>query len=223
MRAIFKQEDPNILIVRDADWNEASLIIRYLDSIKNGAVIETKASYNGNQEVNGIVFTIKETEVKPAEDFYVSMKAEVVNDPEDLPVFRITLSSEQNIFNAFKVDNAKWNDFKEVLSALGLTDISITPSGDIVAANLSGITVGGTIVVPKGLLQFVDVLHDTTNNYSDSLVISLGEPIKPIIPDEIPAIPLECPICGKPFGDEEDSDQDEQKCQCARFTGDKNE
>ena len=216
MRALFKQENPNILIIRDADWNEASLLMRYLDNIKNGASLDAKAAYNGNQEVNGIVFTITEKEPVPETDSYIKVKATITNDSLNLPVFRIQLASESENYNAFKINQDKWTDLKLVLSALGVADLSITPKGDIVGANRSGVVVEGTVVIPKGLIQYVDVVTSTTNNFSDALTITLGE--KSI--DQQTSEPDRCPVCGKPIADsdEEDSTQDsELKCQCAKF------
>lgn len=173
MRALFKQEDPNVLIIRDADWNEASLLIRYLDNIKDGAKIETKAAYNGNQEVNGIVFTIDTKKPEPAGDTFIKVNAEVTNDDMDLPVFRIQLSTESENYNPFKIDESRWADFKEVLETLGITDLSITTQGDIVGANTTGAVISGTIVIPKGLVRYVDTVTGLTNVYSDSLSITL--------------------------------------------------
>lgn len=175
MRALFKQEDPNVLIIRDADWNEASLLIKYLDSIKNGASLAAKAAYNGNQEVNGIVFTITEKQVDPETESFIKVNATITNNALDLPVFRIQLAPESENYKSFKIDSTKWSDLKSILGDLGVEDLSITPQGDVVGANRSGVIVEGTIVIPKGLLQYVDIITDTTNNYNDSLIITLGE------------------------------------------------
>ena len=173
MRALFKQENPNVLIIRDADWNEASLLIRYLDNIENGASLEAKAAYNGNQEVNGIVFTVKTEQEQPIIKKYINIKAIVTNDVENLPVFRIRLLPEEVNFTSFKLDESKWAELKEVLDVLGVTDLSITSQGDIVGANTSGSVITGTIVVPKGLLQFLDSSEGTVDNYNSSLAVTL--------------------------------------------------
>ncbi len=175
MRALFKQEDPNVLIIRDADWNEASLLIRYLDSIKNGASLDAKAAYNGNQEVNGIVFTVTEKPVDPVVDTYIKVNALVTNSVLDLPVFRIQLLPESENYKSFKVDTAKWADLRETLGALGVEDLSITPQGDIVGVNRSGFVIEGTVVIPRGLLQYVDVVSSTTNNFNDLLALTLND------------------------------------------------
>lgn len=175
MRALFKQEDPTVLIVRDADWNEASLVVKYLESIKNGATLEAKAAYNGNQEVNGIVFTATAKEVKPDTGLFIKVKATVTNATEYLPVFRIQLAPESDSYLPFSLDEDKWAGFKAVLEGLGAEDLSITPQGDIVGSNKTGAAFEGSIVVPRGLLRFVNSLDGTTNIYNDSLDIDLAE------------------------------------------------
>ena len=213
MRALFKPENPNVLIIRDADWNEASLLVRYLENIKGGANLEAKAAYNGNQEVNGIVFTITEKEKQPVDvETFIKINAKITNDSSNLPVFRIELTPESVNYNSFKIDENAWNNLKLVLNALGVTDLSITPSGDIVGVNLSGIAVEGTITIPRGLLRYVDIVSSTTNNFSDSLVITLGE--RSI--DQQTSEPSTCPVCGKPVH-EDSSDSTELTCQCAKF------
>ena len=175
MKAIFKQENPNVLIIRDADKNEASLLIGYLNKIKQGADIISKAAFNGNQEVNGIVFEVKEKIVEPETRVSIKVNATVTNRPEDLPVFRIELLPESSNYNSFKVDTEKWNDLKAVLETLGVVNLSITSGGDIVGANYSGVIVDGVIVIPSGLLQYVDLVNATTNSFNDNVKVILGE------------------------------------------------
>lgn len=175
MKAIFKPEDANKLIVRDADINEASLIINFLDKIKNGATLAAQATFNGNYETNGILFTIEDAPVVPDVPSYIGTSVDVVNDPLDLPVFKITVNPASPNYVSFKVDINAWETLKTTLEGLGLESPSIKVDGTITAANNSGEIITATIVIPKGLFQFVSEVDSTVNNFNDNIVLTLGE------------------------------------------------
>ena len=60
MRALFKPEDGNVLLVRDADFNESTLLRSFCDKIKKGATIEVQERNTGvNDLLTGIVLMIQ--------------------------------------------------------------------------------------------------------------------------------------------------------------------
>ena len=175
MKAIFKPEDANKLIVRDADINEASLIINYLNKIKNGATLSAQSTFNGNYEVNGILFTVEDAPVIPDVPSYIGVKADAVNDLLNLPVFKINVKPVSTNYTSFKVDATVWETLKTTIEGLGLESPSITANGQIVAENNSDNIITATIVIPKGLFQYVSEIDSTVNNFSDNIVLTLGE------------------------------------------------
>ena len=178
MKAIFKPEDASKLIVRDADINEASLIINFLDKIKKGAPLEAQATFNGNYETNGILFSLGEIPDTPEETpTYLKIEADVTNSQMDLPVFKIKLSPAYNadMYMSYKVDITVWDEFKNVLESIGLANPSITPDGVIVADNTTSVIISASIVIPRGLLQYINTVDSTTENFNDTLVVKLGE------------------------------------------------
>ena len=175
MKAIFKPEDANKLIVRDADINEASLIINFLDKIKNGATLAAKATFNGNYETNGILFTVEEAPIIPDTPSYISTDVTVTNDSLSLPVFKIDIKPSSTNYTSYKTDVTAWETLKTTLEGLGLNNPSITTDGVIVAENESGLSINATIVIPKNLLQYVNAIDSTVNNFNDNIVLTLGE------------------------------------------------
>lgn len=175
MKAIFKPENANKLIVRDADINEASLIINYLDKIKNGATLTAQATFNGNYEVNGILFNIEDAPVVPDTPAYISTTVDITNDLLNLPVFKIDVKASGTNYTSFKTDAAIWDTLKTTLEGLGLASPSITSDGVILADNQSGSIIEATIVLPKGLFQYVNAIDSTVNNFNDNIVLTLGE------------------------------------------------
>lgn len=175
MKAIFKPEDANKLIVRDADINEASLIINFLDKIKNGATLEAQATFNGNYETNGILFSI--TDAPKSTDTPVCIQTDTIitNDSTNLPVFKIDVKPAGSNYVSYKVDVTVWETFKVLLEGLGLTDVSVTPEGTILASNETGAAISASIVIPRGLFQYVSSIDSTTNNFNDNIVLTLGE------------------------------------------------
>lgn len=173
MKAIFKPEDANKLIVRDADINEASLIINFLDKISKGATLETKACYNGNYEVNGILFSLADVVDPVITPSYIEVAATVINDIANLPVFKIDVKATSGA-TSFKIDSTILDTVKATLEGLGLTDVSATTDGVILANNPGDAPISASIVIPKGLFQFVTE-DANTNNFNDNLVITLGE------------------------------------------------
>lgn len=175
MKAIFKPEDANKLIVRDADINEASLIINFLNKIKNGATLAAQATFNGNYETNGILFTVEEAPVVPDTPSYIGTDVVVTNDPLNLPVFKMDVKPSSTNYTSYKVDSSVWETLKTVLEGLGLTSPSITADGIITASNDTSAIIEATIVIPKGLFQYVSSLDSTVNNFNDNIVLTLGE------------------------------------------------
>lgn len=176
MKAIFKPEDANKLIVRDADTNEASLISNFLDKIKAGAPLEAQPVYNGNYEVNGLLFTVGAIPVTPVDvTTYIPVKATVTNSLLDLPLFRIKLEPEGSEYTSFKVDESIAEIFKATLTKLKLINISILSDGTIVAENPTESAIAATIVIPRGLFQYVNADNSTLLNFNDNLAIELGE------------------------------------------------
>lgn len=174
MKAIFKPEDANKLIVRDADINEASLIINFLDKIKKGATLEAQAIFNGNYETNGILFTITEKSQPVEVPGYLKINATITNDELNLPLFKITVTPATPSYLSYKIDGSLWAPLKTTLEALGLTNPSISSDGSIIANNETNIPISASIVIPKGLFQYLNVEDSTTNNFNDNLVITLG-------------------------------------------------
>lgn len=185
MKAIFKTEDANKLIIRDADSNEASLIISFLNKIKEGAPLDTTAIYNGNYEVNGLLLSLGSIEepVEQETDTHIQIRAEVTNNKSDLPLFKIELKQAYgDNYLAYKVDFEKWESVKTILEGLGLQNASITSDGVITAENTSEVTVpAATILIPKGLIQYLNKVDSTTTNYNDDLVISIKDTVDSVI------------------------------------------
>lgn len=176
MKAIFKPEDARKLIVRDADINEASLITNFLGSIKKGASLEAQPAYNGNQEVNGIVFTVGAEPDTPVEStLYIPVEASITNDLLNLPLLKIKITATDPSYTSFKVDEKLFESFKDVLTKLKLENVSITSDGTIVAENNTEAPITAMVVIPRGLLQYVNSNDSSTLNFNDNATISLGE------------------------------------------------
>lgn len=174
MKAIFKPEDANKLIVRDADTNEASLITNFLDKIKLGAPLEAQPVYNGNYEINGVLLTVGDVPAeKPEVTIYLPVEATVTNDLINLPLFRIKVKALDTECTSFKVDEMLFDSFKALLEKLKLENISVLPDGTITAENNTGTAISATIVIPRGLFQYVNASDSSTLNYNDNLAIDL--------------------------------------------------
>ena len=185
MKAIFKPEDPSKLIIRDADKNEASLIINFLNEIKNGAPINTEAIYNGNYEVNGVIFKLDEIPEIVETPTYIQISGEVTNSLEQLPLFKIQLLPTYSTnYMSYKIDYTKWDKLRLVLEELGLKNPSIGICGQIIAKNDSGVLVDASIVIPQGLIQYINKNDSTTNNFNDGLVLSLKNTVENMNPDD---------------------------------------
>lgn len=185
MKAIFKPEDPSKLIIRDADKNEASLIINFLNETKNGAPINTEAIYNGNYEVNGVIFKLDEIPEIVETPTYIQISGEVTNSLEQLPLFKIQLLPTYSTnYMSYKIDYTKWDELRLVLEELGLKNPSIGTCGQIVAKNDSGVLVDASIVIPQGLIQYINKNDSTTNNFNDGLVLSLKNTVENMNPDD---------------------------------------
>lgn len=175
MKAIFKPEDANKIIVRDADINEASLIINFLDKIKNGATLEAQATFNGNYETNGILFSVADAPKSTDTPICIPTEAIVTNDTLNMPVFKIDVKSTGANYVCYKVDTTVWETFKVLLEGLGLDNISVTSEGSILADNETGSVISASIVIPRGLFQYVNSIDSTTNNFNDNIMLTLGE------------------------------------------------
>lgn len=191
MKAIFKPEDPSKLIIRDADKNEASLIINFLNEIKNGAPINTEAIYNGNYEVNGIIFKLDKAPEITEMPTYIQISGEVTNSLDKLPLFKIQLTPTYSTnYMSYKIDYTKWDELRLVLKELGLKNPSIGTCGQIVAKNDSGVLVDASIVIPQGLIQYINKNDSTTDNFNDSLVLSLKNTVEDNLnPDDSELLP----------------------------------
>lgn len=185
MKAIFKPEDANKLIIRDADTNEASLIVNFLEKIKNGASLDTTAIFNGNYEINGILLSLGSvpTEEPVETDTNIQVKADVTNNLSDLPLFKIELKQAYgDSYMSYKVNYEKWDQVKTVLEGIGLQNVSITTDGVITAENPGNMVVPSTqIVIPKGMLQYLNKCDSSTSNYNDTLVIDIKDNVDSII------------------------------------------
>nr|DAW53749.1 MAG TPA: protein of unknown function (DUF4925) [Caudoviricetes sp.] len=176
MRALFKPEDGNVLLVRDADINESTLLRNFCNKVKNGAVIEVQERNTGvNDLLTGLVFTVTEAETPVDVPSYISIVSTVVNKTTELPLFSIDFKPENANYLQFKVDISKWALLKYDLEALGLTNVTLTSEGNIIASNDSLDIVRGVITVPKGLFQYVNKLDASVNNFSDITEIVLGD------------------------------------------------
>lgn len=174
MKAIFKPEKADVLIIRDSDANEASLISNFLRKIENGASVDFKAAYNGNQEINGLVLTVSEVPEKELDiPTHIKIVADVTNDEANYPLFRIEVRPENENFMSYKLDSDKWEILKTLFEGIGLVDASITPDGIITARNDSGSFITSNLVIPKGLFQYLNAEDSSVLNYNESLIIKL--------------------------------------------------
>lgn len=174
MKAIFKPENADVLIVRDSDVNEASLISNFLRKIENGASVDFRAAYNGNQEINGLVLTVSEVPEKELDiPTYIKIVADITNDEANYPLFRIVVKPEDEKFMSYKLDSDKWEILKTLFEGVGLVNASITPDGIITAQNDSGSFITSNLVIPKGLFQYLNSEDSSVLNYNESLIIKL--------------------------------------------------
>ena len=55
MKSLFKPENSSVLIIRDADLNEAMLLKNFLLKVENGADVKFEAAYNGKYNVTRVL------------------------------------------------------------------------------------------------------------------------------------------------------------------------
>lgn len=176
MRALFKPEDGNVLLIKDADFNESTLLHNFSNKVKNGATIEVQERNTGvNDLLTGLVFIVKEADVPVDVPSYISIVSTVVNKTTELPLFSIDFKADNENYIQFKVDISKWALLKYDLEALGLTNVTITSEGKVIANNGGLDIIRGVITIPKGLFQYVNKLDASVNNFSDIAEIVLGD------------------------------------------------
>lgn len=176
MRALFKPEDGNVLLVRDADFNESTLLRNFSNKVKNGAVIEVQERNTGvNDLLTGLVFTVKDSITPVPTPSYISTNSTVKNSLIDLPLFSIEVKADNENYTLFKYDTDIWAVLKLNLESLGLTDVTITSNGLILGNNETSSVISGSITLPKGLFQFVNRVDASVYNFNDDQEIVLGE------------------------------------------------
>lgn len=176
MRALFKPEDGNVLIIKDADFNESTLLHNFFNNFKGGNYsVEVQERNTGiHDSLTGLVFKLVEQE-KPIEVItYIKTNQKVTNIDETLPLFMIEFTPDNSNYLNFKVDISKWALFKLRLEDLGLTDVTITNDGKVIGNNGTGAAINGIVTVPKGLFQFVNRLDSSVSNFSDIVELVLG-------------------------------------------------
>lgn len=182
MRALFKPENGDVLLIKDADINESTLLHNFSEKIKNGASLEVEERNTGiNDMVTGMVFTVKEAVDPSTIPNNISITSTVINSKLNLPLFEIDILPEDDNFIHFKVNECKWGVLKCTLESLGLSGATITSEGKIIAKNSGEDIITGSVTIPEGLFQFVNKEDASVNNFNSELEISLdGEPL----PDE---------------------------------------
>lgn len=174
MKSLFKPENSSVLIIRDADLNEAMLLKNFLLKVENGADVKFEAAYNGNHEMNGLVLTVSEVPEKKLDiPTYIPITVNVINDEAHYPVFGLNVNPADEKYIGYKIDEAKWGLVKTLFEGIGLTNASISPDGNITARNDSGSFITSSLVIPKGLFQYLNTEDSSVLNYNESLVIRL--------------------------------------------------
>ena len=124
--------------------------------------------------MNGLVLTVSEVPEKKLDiPTYIPITVNVINDEAHYPVFGLNVNPADEKYIGYKIDEAKWELVKTLFEGIGLTNASISPDGNITARNDSGSFITSSLVIPKGLFQYLNTEDSSVLNYNESLVIRL--------------------------------------------------
>jgi len=179
LKAIFKPDDSNVLVLRDGDTNEIALVKIFLDKLRAGHSVEIKERIGITGDLCGMILKLSDEPINPddpdipVEPAYIDIVTDVVNDFSNLPLFKLSIISVLPEYVGLKIDLKVWALLKEELIDLGLDTPSITSDGVIIAENITGDVIVGNVIIPEGLINYVGP-EEMTNYYNAELEIELG-------------------------------------------------
>lgn len=174
MRALFKPTEADKIIISGADYNEQTLITEFVNKASNGFSLSAEKRYDFNNEIDGLVISLKEIIVDPTEEYIYLPFANITQGNDDSRVFKLTFEPDSSSgYTIFKYDTDAYNQVKASLEALGLQDVEISSHFEIIARNETGGAVFGTLEIPKGLFQMINSEDNRTIYFTEATQVEL--------------------------------------------------